>query len=137
MELAYTEAPKSLQGVIMGVYLFTTGLGTFVGAALVAIVNAITGAADRNHKWYPDKKDINSKHHYLAYYFFLLAGIMVLNFIVYIFVAVSFKEKKDSARRANVVADNIANSEQSGVPREEVEHDGRSPNGYTISRDSG
>ena len=120
----------------MGVYLFTTGLGTFVGAALVAIVNAITGAADGSHKWYPDKKDINSNH-YLAYYFFLLAGIMVLNFIVYIFVAVSFKEKKESARRANVVADNIANSEQSGVPREEVEHDGRSPNGYTISRDSG
>ena len=120
----------------MGVYLFTQGLGNFVGAALVGIVNAITGATDESHKWYPDKKYINEGY-YLAYFFFLLAGLMFLNFIVYIFVAMSFKEKKELARKANLFADNIANKEQSGVPREEVQDDGRSPDGHIISRDSG
>ena len=120
----------------MGVYLFTTGLGSFVGAALVAIVNAITGATDKSHQWYPDKDHINSKDHYLAYYFFLLAGLMFLNFIVYIFVAVRFKKKKESARKANLFADNIANKEQSDVPREEAQDNERSPDGHIISRDS-
>ena len=119
----------------MGVFLFTQALGNFAGAALVGIVNAISGAIDESRKWYPDEKYINQGR--LAYFFFLLAGLMFLNFIVYILVAVRFKKKKESARKANLVADNIANSEQSGVPREEVQHDGRSPNGYTISRDSG
>ena len=123
LELAYTEAPKSLQGVIMGVYLFTQGLGGFVGGALVVIVNAITGATDESRKWYPDKNYINSKVPHLAYYFFLLAGLMFLNFIVYIFVAASFKKEKESARKANLLADNIANNEQSGVPREELQDD--------------
>ena len=120
----------------MGVFLFTQGLGNFAGAALLGIVNAITGATDESHKWYPDKKYINEGH-YLAYFFFLLAGLMFLNFIVYIFVAVRFKKKKESARKANLFADNIANKKQSGLQREEVQDDGRSPDGRTISQDSG
>ena len=121
----------------MGVYLLTTSLGSFVGAGLVGIVNAITGATDKSHQWYPDKDHINSKDHYLANYFFLLAGLMFLNFIVYIFVAVRFKKKKESARKANLVADNIANKHQPGVPSEEAQDNERSPDGYTTSRDSG
>ena len=120
----------------MGVYGFTQGLGFFLGAAIVVIVNAITGATDQSNKWYPDKNYINSKDHYLAYYFFLLAGLMFLNFILYIFVAESFKEKKESARKANLFAENIANKKQSGVPREEVLDDGWSPYRHT-TRDSG
>ena len=132
--MAYTEAPKSLQGVVMGVFLLTTGLGTYAGAALVAIVNAITGSSDAGKKWYPDKDNINDGH--LAYYFFLLAGIMVLNFVLYIFVAVSFKEKKESARRANLQADSVANAKEPGVPREDIQDDGWSSDRHTASRDS-
>ena len=119
----------------MGVFLFTQALGNFAGAALVGIVNAISGAIDESRKWYPDEKYINQGR--LAYFFFLLAGLMFLNFIVYIFVAVRFKKKKQSAMKANVVADNIANKKQSGVPSEEVQDDGRSPYRHTISQNSG
>ena len=97
----FTEAPQCFQGVIMAVYLLTIGLGNFAGAALVAIVNAITEAvAGKDGKWFPDKKYVN-KSPYFAYYFFLLAGLMFLNFIAYILVAVSFKKKKESASRCN------------------------------------
>ena len=78
----------------MGVYLLTNGLGAFFGAALVVIVNGITGAVNGpDGKWYPDTDQINEGY-YLAYYFFLLAFLMLLNFILYIFVALSFKVKK-------------------------------------------
>ena len=86
----------------MGVFLLTMGLGSFAGAALVAIVNAITGANGEDGKWYPDKNYVNKSPH-LANYFFLLAGLMFLNFIAYIFVALSFKKKKESASRCNAV----------------------------------
>ena len=103
LELAFTEAPKSLQGVIMGVFLLTTGLGFFIGAALVAIVNEVSEAfSGEEGKWYPDKKYVNQSPPHLAYYFFLLAGLMFLNFIVFIFVAVSFKKKKETASRATM-----------------------------------
>ena len=119
----------------MGVYLLTTGLGTFTGAALVAIVNAITGSSDPGKKWYPDKGNINDGH-YLAYYFFLLAGVMILNFVLYIFVAASFKGKKESARRANLQADSVANAKQPGVPREDIQDDDWSSDLHAASRHS-
>ena len=118
----------------MGVYLLTTSLGNFVGAGLVAIVNAITGATDESRKWYPDKDHINNKVPHLAYYFFLLAGLMFLNFIVYIFVAVRFKEKKESARKAKLFADYIASKKQSGKRREGVQDDEWSPYRHTTRR---
>ena len=57
----------------MGVFLFTQALGNFAGAALLVIVNAITGATDESQKWYPDKKYINEGY-YLAYFFFFWLG---------------------------------------------------------------
>ena len=104
----------------MGVYLLTTGLGTFIGAALVAIVNGISGNNGVENKWYPDKAYIN-KGYQLAYYFFLLAAIMFLNFIVYVFVAVSFKARKEAALKANNDSDVILNNEGDDPERQSKE----------------
>ncbi|XP_071954264.1 solute carrier family 15 member 4-like [Antedon mediterranea] len=42
MEFAYSQAPKVLQGVLLGLFLFTAGLGSYLGSLLVIIVNAAT-----------------------------------------------------------------------------------------------
>lgn len=76
----------------MGVFLLTISLGNYLGAGVMAVVNAISGAHSSSGKWYPDKDFINEGK--LAYYFFLLAGLMFLNFILYIFVAMHFKASK-------------------------------------------
>ena len=124
LELVYTEAPKYLQGVIMGVFLLTIGLGACAGAVVVVTVNAITEAVNgEDGKWYPDKNYVN-KSPYLAYYFFLFTGLMFLNFIVYIFVALSFKEKKESASRTNVSNGVMNNGEPSELSRENEQDDG-------------
>lgn len=112
LELAYTEAPKSLQGAVMGIYLLTTGLGTYLGAALVAIVNAITGAHGESGEWYPNKDHINDGK--LANYFFLLAGLMFLNFILYIFVACDFKVKKETSEKNIPKIQDVYSSSQTG-----------------------
>ena len=97
LELAFTEAPKSLQGVVTGVYLFSKGLGTMFGAVLVLIINAITGSSDEKNKWFPNKTYINKGK--LENYFFLLAVLMFLNFVLYVFLAINYKKKKESAAK--------------------------------------
>ena len=101
LEFVYTEAPKELQGVLMGTFLLTVGLGTYLGAAVVAIVNAISGAKNSSNRWYPDKNYVNQGK--LAYYFFLLAGLMFLNFILYIFVARGYESSRTTLFDRNVL----------------------------------
>ena len=96
----------------MGIYLLTTGLGTYLGAALVAIVNAITGSYGKSEEWYPNKDHINEGK--LANYFFLLAGLMFLNFILYIFVACDFKVKKETSEKNIPKDQDVSSSSQTG-----------------------
>ena len=120
----------------MGVFLLTIGLGGFAGAALVVIVNAITEAVNgADGKWYPEKNYVN-KSPYLAYYFFLLAGVMFLNFIAYIFVAVSFKEKKESASRTNVNNGVMNNREPSELSRKNEQDDGDGTSGQSAGNNA-
>ena len=86
----------------------------------MAIVNAITEAVNGpDGKWYPDADQINEGY-YLAYYFFLLAFLMFVNFILYIFVARSFRVKKEMANWA-VVPNEVTNG--SKVTSEETTRD--------------
>ena len=81
LELAYSQSPKSLRGVMMGLYLAMSGFGVYVADALVSIVRRF--AAD----WYPEKLNTGS----LEKYFFLLTGIMLLNLVIFLALAVRYK----------------------------------------------
>ncbi len=41
-DFAYTQAPASMEGMVMGIQLISIGLGSYVASALVSIVNAAT-----------------------------------------------------------------------------------------------
>ncbi|XP_064623127.1 solute carrier family 15 member 4-like [Lineus longissimus] len=86
LEFAYSEAPSSLKGVVMGMFLVTSGLGNYIGSLLINIVNAATAGDE----WYPD--EINTGH--LDYYFFLVGGLMMLNTLVYFIIAYRYKKVK-------------------------------------------
>lgn len=85
LEFAYSQSPLALQGVIMGLFLLTTGLGSYVGSLLVLIVNSISEAA--GSEWLPDEP--NDGH--LEYFFLLLAGLMILNFCLYLWVSSKYE----------------------------------------------
>ena len=105
------EAPKSLQGVVMGINCLTTSLGSYLGVAVLGIVNAISGSSGNSNKWYPDKDHINNGK--LANYFFLMAGLGFVNFILYIFVARNFKPSKTETPNRNILESAI---KQNGLP---------------------
>ena len=55
LEFAYSQAPSSLEGVVMGLNLVTTGLGSYLATAVVNIVNAATSPSEYT-SFYPDLK---------------------------------------------------------------------------------
>ncbi|XP_063969040.1 solute carrier family 15 member 4-like [Lytechinus pictus] len=112
LEFAYSQSPDSMQGVIMGLFLMTTGLGSYLGSLLVIIVNAASSGT-----WIPD--EINDG--FLEYFYFLLAGLMLLDFLVFLIIAHRYKYVNGSTRTGSV-------DSFSSKPNEEV--------GYSYNTDT-
>ena len=66
----------------MGVCLAMIGFGYYVASLLADIVKNAS-----NGKWYPE--DLNDGN--VEYYMFLLAGLMLINAAVFLFVAVRYR----------------------------------------------
>lgn len=77
LEFAYSHAPKSMQGLIMGLFCLSNGIGSLCGSALVALFSL-----PKLH-WFSSKDHGNINDGYLAYYFFVLAGIQLFAMIVF------------------------------------------------------
>ncbi|WAQ96195.1 S15A4-like protein [Mya arenaria] len=84
----FAQAPQFMQGLIMGLFLMTSGIGSYVASLLVAIVGA--WHTSDSSDWFPDEP--NNGH--LEYMLFLLAVLSGLNLIVFIFVAKWYKYRQ-------------------------------------------
>ena len=69
----------------MGAFLVTGGLGNYVSMLLALIVRSAI-----SKQWYPTQNPNDGK---MEYFFFLLAGLMMVNFVVFLFIASSYKYK--------------------------------------------
>lgn len=67
----------------MGIFLVTSGLGNYLASVLVNIVDKATQG-----DWY-NTENLNNGH--LEWFFFLLGGLMFLNFIIFVPVAMRYK----------------------------------------------
>ena len=92
----------------MGAFLVTSGLGNYVASLLVVIVRLATGK-----DWYPEK---DPNHGHLEYFFFLLAGLMLFNFVVFLFIASSYKYKPLPKRTEEIVKDLDTSQPTDGNP---------------------
>ena len=73
----------------MGLDLATIGIGFYVAGALAAIAKKASDGA-----WYP--QDLNDGK--LENYFFFLAAVMFLNFLVFVFLARRYKYVEPASR---------------------------------------
>jgi len=81
LEFFYTQAPDSMKSVCAALNLLTTAIGTWLVALLIPIVNS-----NSSQKWISD----DANHGHLDYFFFLLAGLMLINILFYIHSSLSY-----------------------------------------------
>ncbi|GFN96362.1 solute carrier family 15 member 4-like [Plakobranchus ocellatus] len=83
LEFSYTQSPSYMQGAVMGLFLATTGLGSYLSTAIIAVV----GVATKEDPWFPD--EINDGK--VEYLFFLFGILMIIFFLTYLPVAYKYK----------------------------------------------
>lgn len=81
LEFAYKEAPKTMHSFVMGLFFFVQSAGSLLGGGLFELCSL------GKDPWTPsmDKsKTTKDLQGHLAYYFFLLAGILFFTWIVFL-----------------------------------------------------
>ncbi|XP_077995532.1 solute carrier family 15 member 4-like [Glandiceps talaboti] len=94
LEFAYSQAPKSMQGLIMGLFCLASGVGSLLGSGLLFLIS------QPFIRWMTkeDRGDINKGH--LENYFFLLGGIQFVTLFIFIWITRKYdKPAKFSSTR--------------------------------------
>lgn len=78
LEFLYDQAPESMRSTAVALYSLTTSMGNYLGTFVVSLVHNSTG---KEHNWLPDR---NLNRGRLDYYFLLVSGMQVINFIYYV-----------------------------------------------------
>ncbi|KAK7339835.1 hypothetical protein VNO77_20521 [Canavalia gladiata] len=92
LEFFYGQAPDAMRSLGMALALTTNALGNYISTLLVTIVTKVTTSHGRLG-WIPD--NLNKGH--LDYFYWLLAILSFLNFLVYLLVAKRYRSKKVTA----------------------------------------
>lgn len=84
-EFFYDQVPSDLKSMGLALYLSIIGIGSFLSSFLISIVGKMTGGNGEDG-WISD--NVNRGH--IDYFYYLLAGISVGAFMMYIYVARSY-----------------------------------------------
>lgn len=88
LEFFYNEAPDSMRSLGTAIYLSTIAVGHFLSTALVSVINGATGHGGSD-KWIVD----NLNRSKLYYFYWLLAGLSLINFGIYLLCAHWYRYK--------------------------------------------
>ncbi|KAL5554164.1 hypothetical protein UlMin_041565 [Ulmus minor] len=89
LEFFYDQSPDAMRSLCSAFALLTTSLGNYLSSLILTLVTYFTTKGG-NVGWITD--NLNEGH--LDYFFWLLAGLSLLNMLVYIVCAKKYKQKK-------------------------------------------
>ncbi|KEH29311.1 proton-dependent oligopeptide transport family protein [Medicago truncatula] len=84
-EFFYDQVPNELRSMGLALYLSIIGVGSFLSGFLISLIEHFTGK-DGHESWFCD--NINKAH--LDYFYWLLAGLSVLGFTLFVYFAKSY-----------------------------------------------
>ncbi|EOY07287.1 Peptide transporter 1 isoform 1 [Theobroma cacao] len=93
LEFFYDQAPDAMRSMCSALSLTTVALGNYLSTLLVTIVSKVT-TRDGKLGWIPD--NLNRGH--LDYFYWLLAILSLVNFLVYLWIARWYTYKKATGR---------------------------------------
>ncbi|XP_019189635.1 PREDICTED: protein NRT1/ PTR FAMILY 6.2-like [Ipomoea nil] len=93
LDFFLTQSPKSMKTMSTGLFLTTLSLGFFVSSFLVSVVKKVTSASHGGQDWLAD----NINYGRLDLFYWLLAGLGVINFVVYLICSIWFKPRKNKS----------------------------------------
>jgi len=83
LEFFYDQAPESMRSTATALFWTAISLGNYLSTFLVTVVHKVTARKDGSN-WLPDD-DINKGK--LEYFYWLITGLQVLNFVYYLLCA--------------------------------------------------
>ncbi|KAJ0973202.1 hypothetical protein J5N97_021161 [Dioscorea zingiberensis] len=87
-EFFYDQVPDALRSLGLALYLSIFGIGSFISGFLVSVIDEVTGKDGQS--WFSN--NLNRAH--LDYFYWLLAGLSVLQFLIYLGCAKWYVYKK-------------------------------------------
>ncbi|OAY23763.1 protein NRT1/ PTR FAMILY 5.10 [Manihot esculenta] len=88
-EFFYDQVPRELRSVGLSLYISTFGVGSFISSFLISIIERLTGGEGRD-SWFTN--NLNRAH--LDYFYWLLAGLSTVQFVVYLYFAKKYVYKR-------------------------------------------
>jgi peptide/histidine transporter 3/4 len=92
LEFFYDQSPDAMRSLCSALALLTTSFGNYLSSFILTVVTYFT-TQDGTPGWIP-ADNLNKGH--LDYFFWLLAGLSILNMSVYIVSAKKYRKKKAS-----------------------------------------
>jgi solute carrier family 15 (peptide/histidine transporter), member 3/4 len=88
IEFAYEQSPDAMRSLCQACALIMITLGSYLISIMLKFINSVTGE-NGSHGWIPE--NLNEGH--LDHFFWLMAGLQLLNVLVFAYSATRYKRK--------------------------------------------
>jgi len=113
LEFFFSEAPPRMRSLAMSLSWASLALGYYLSSVLVSLVNRVTSTAAGGGGWLANN-DLNKDR--LDLFYWLLAGLSILNFFNYLFWARWYSKSVETAVQVAGVRGGGEQDEQKDTP---------------------